>query len=69
MLFTPEPVPATTAGAMPAAGTPDAAGPDAGTDVGTEASHAAGTDAGTEASYTATADHAAAGARDGDGPA
>ena len=75
MLFTPEPVPATTAGAMPAAGTPDAAGPDAGTDVGTEASHAAGTDAGTEASYAeaadhaATADHAAAGARDGDGPA
>jgi hypothetical protein len=74
MLFTPPPVPATTAGTMPAAATPDAAGTDAGTDAGTEASHAAGTDAGTEASYAeaadhaATADHAAAGARDGDGP-
>src|SRR4029077_740068 len=63
MLFTPPAVPATTAGTMPAAATPDAAG----TDAGTEASHAAGTDAGTEASYAATADHAAAGARDGDG--
>ncbi len=65
MLFTPPPVPATMAGTMPAPATPDAAG----TDAGTEASHAAGTDAGTEASYAATADHAAAGARDGDGPA
>jgi hypothetical protein len=63
MLFTAEPVSATMAGTMPAAATPDAAG----TDAGTEASHAAGTDAGTEASYAATADHAAAGARDGDG--
>ena len=65
MLFTPPPVPATMAGTMPAPATPDAAG----TDAGTEASHAAGTDAGTEASHAATADHAAAGARDGDGPA
>ena len=70
MLFTPPTVPATTAGTMPAAATPDAAG----TDAGTEAAHAAGTDAGTEASYAeaadhaATVDHAAAGARDGDGP-
>ena len=63
MLFTPPAVPATMPGTMPAPATPDAAG----TDAGTEASHAAGTDAGTEASYAATADHAAAGARDGDG--
>ena len=75
MLFTPQPVPATMAGTMPAPATPDAAGTDAETDAGTDASHAAGTDAGTEASYAeaadhaATADHAAAGARDGDGPA
>jgi hypothetical protein len=67
MLFTPQPVPATTAATMPAAATPDAAGTDVGTD--------AGTDAGTEASHAPaadrapTADHAAAGARDGDGPA
>jgi hypothetical protein len=53
MFFTPQPLPVTTAEAMPTAATPD----DAGTDAGTEASHAA------------TADHAAAGARDGDGPA
>jgi hypothetical protein len=59
MLFTPQPVPATTAGAMPAAATPDAAG----TDAGTEASYAEAAD------HAATADHAAAGARDGDGPA
>ena len=65
MLFTPPAVPATMPGTMPAPATPDAAG----TDAGTEASHAAGTDAGTEASYAATADHAAAGARDGDGAA
>jgi hypothetical protein len=70
MLFTPQTVPATTAGTMPAAATPDAAG----TGAGTEASHAAGTDPGTEVSYAeaadhaATVDHAAAGARDGDGP-
>ena len=63
MLFTPPAVPATMPGTMPAPATPDAAG----TDAGTEASHAAGTDAGTEASHAATADHAAAGARDGDG--
>ena len=71
MLFTPPAVPATMPGTMPAPATPDAAG----TDAGTEVSHAAGTDAGTEASYAATADHAAtvdhaaAGARDGDGAA
>ena len=58
MLFTPQPVPATPAGAMPAAATPDTAG----TDAGTEASHAAAAD------HATTADHAAAGARDGDGP-
>ncbi|HEX5291655.1 MAG TPA: hypothetical protein VFX25_22530 [Streptosporangiaceae bacterium] len=73
MIFTPQPVPATTAGAMPTAATPDDAGTDAGTSAETEASYAAGTDAGTsagtEASHAATADHAAAGARDGDGPA
>jgi hypothetical protein len=74
MLFTPQPVPATPAATMPAATMPavaeaDAAGTDAGTGAGTEASRAAGTDAGTEASHAATADHAAAGARDGDGPA
>jgi hypothetical protein len=65
MLFTPPAVPATMPGTMPAPATPDAAG----TDAGPEVSHAAGTDAGTEASYAATADHAAAGARDGDGAA
>ena len=69
MLFTPQPVPATSATTMPAAVMPDAAGTDAGTGAGTEASHAAETGAGTETSYAATADHAAAGARDGDGPA
>ena len=53
MLFTPPAVPATMPGTMPAPATPDAAG----TDAGTEVSHAAGTDAGTEASYAATADH------------
>jgi hypothetical protein len=67
MLFTPQPVPATTAATMPAAATPDAAGTDvgidAGTDAGTEASHAPAAD------RAPTADHAAAGARDGDGPA
>ncbi|HEY2284850.1 MAG TPA: hypothetical protein VGH88_03805, partial [Streptosporangiaceae bacterium] len=69
MLFTPQPFPATSATTMPAAVMPDAAGTDAGTGAGTEASHAAETGAGTETSYAATADHAAAGARDGDGPA
>jgi hypothetical protein len=74
MLFTPQPVPATTAGTMPAAATPT----DAGTGTGPEASYAAGTDAGPETSHAEAADHAAtadhaadhaaAGARDGDGP-
>jgi hypothetical protein len=59
MFFTPQPVPATSAGEMPAAATPDAAG----TDAGTEASHVSATD------HAPTEDHAAAGARDGDGPA
>jgi hypothetical protein len=62
MLFTPQPVLAPPAGATPAAATPAAATPAAATP------DTAGTDAGTEASYAATADHAAAGARDGDGP-
>ena len=55
MLFTPQPVLVTPAGATPAAATPAAATPDT-----------AGTDAGTEASHAAVADHAATGARDGD---
>ena len=58
MLLTPQPVLATPAGAMPAAAMPDTAG----TDAGTEASHAAAAD------HATTADHAAVGARDGDGP-
>ncbi|HEY3648195.1 MAG TPA: hypothetical protein VGL33_09515 [Streptosporangiaceae bacterium] len=65
MLFTPQPVPATTAGTMPAPATPDAAG----TDAGTEASPTATADHTATADQAPTADHAAAGARDGDGPA
>jgi hypothetical protein len=69
MLFTPQPVLATTAGTMPAPATPDAAGTDAGTDAGTEASPTATADHTATADQAPTADHAAAGARDGDGPA
>jgi hypothetical protein len=65
MLFTPQPVLATPAGATPAAATPDTAG----TDAGTEATHAAAADHAPIADHATTADHAAAGARDGDGPA
>jgi hypothetical protein len=65
MLFTPQPVLAMPAGAMPAAATPDTAG----TDAGTEASHAAAADHAPTADHAATADHAEAGARDGDNPA
>jgi hypothetical protein len=65
MLFTPPPVLAMPAGAMPAAATPDTAG----TDAGTEASHAAAADHAPTADHATTADHAAAGARDGDNPA
>jgi hypothetical protein len=65
MLFTPSPVLAMPAGAMPAAATPDTAG----TDAGTEASHAAAADHAPTADHATTADHAAAGARDGDSPA
>jgi hypothetical protein len=68
MLFTPQPVPATPAGAMPAAATPDAAETDAaGTDATTEASRAPAADHAPTTDHAA--DHAAAGARDGDGPA
>jgi hypothetical protein len=65
MLFTPPPVLAMPAGAMPAAATPDTAG----TDAGTEASHAAAGDHAPTADHATTADHAATGARDGDSPA
>jgi hypothetical protein len=62
MLFTPQPVLATPAGTTPAGTTP------AGTMPAAATPDTAGTDAGTEADHATTADHAAAGARDGDGP-
>jgi hypothetical protein len=57
MLSTPQPVPVIPAEATPAPATPAPATPDAVTP-----------DTGPEASHAAAADHAAAGARDGDGP-
>ena len=62
MLLTPQPVPV-AAPATPPAGTAEAGTAEAGT------GEAGTAEAGTEASHAATADHAAAGARDGDGPA
>jgi cell division septation protein DedD len=72
MLSTPQPVPVTPAEATPAPATPAPATPDAATPA--PATPAPATpdavtpDTGPEASHAAAADHAAAGARDGDGP-
>ena len=67
MLFTPQPVPVAPGDGT--AGTPAARRRPAGAGRGRgRATEATTADAGTEASHAATADHAAAGARDGDGP-
>jgi hypothetical protein len=63
MLFTPQPVPVTPPAATPEAGTAEAGTAEAGT------AETATAEAGPEANHAAAPGHAAAGARDGDGPA
>ena len=68
MLFTPQPVPVTPPAATPEAGTAEAGTAEAGTaEAGT--AETATAEAGPEANHAAAPGHAAAGARDGDGPA